>query len=219
METLDPCGRGLILIHRKMEDWQWYGCPNMMAVFIDLLIHANCKEVEMNGMIVKRGQLVTSARDIMKRINLTRMQVRWCLYKLQSTGEITMTSTNKFSIITICNYERYQNADLAATDYEPQTPQIPITKKSLPNFTPPTLHEIEEYAKLKGLRIDIEAFWNFYESNGWMVGKNPMKSWQSALVNWLKRDKKSRSTNGIYQDNSICDEPLGIILPRGIKIS
>jgi len=62
----------------------------------------------------------------------------------------------------------------------------------------PTLEEIKEYVKKKNYTFDYEAFFNFYESNGWKVGKNPMKSWRAACVTWQKRqtefnNKKSTS--------------------------
>lgn len=62
----------------------------------------------------------------------------------------------------------------------------------------PTLEEIREYVKEKNYTFDSEAFFNFYESNGWKVGKNPMKSWRAACVTWQKRQtefNKKKSTN------------------------
>lgn len=54
----------------------------------------------------------------------------------------------------------------------------------------PTLEEIKEYVKEKNYTFDYEAFFNFYESNGWKVGKNPMKSWQAACITWQKRQNE-----------------------------
>ena len=51
----------------------------------------------------------------------------------------------------------------------------------------PSLEEVKLQCAKVGLpAIEAEAFWNYYESNGWKVGKNPMKSWPSALANWSK---------------------------------
>ena len=44
------------------------------------------------------------------------------------------------------------------------------------------------HIKANGYTFDAEAFWNFYESNGWYVGRRKMKSWQSACVTWQKRN-------------------------------
>jgi len=61
-------------------------------------------------------------------------------------------------------------------------------------FIPPTSKQVEQYAQEKNLTIDPERFCDFYESKGWMVGKNKMKSWQAAARNWNKG--KSNGQNG-----------------------
>ena len=53
-------------------------------------------------------------------------------------------------------------------------------------FVKPTVEEIEEYVRQKGYNIDAERFWNYYESKGWVIGRNTMKSWKSACVTWMK---------------------------------
>lgn len=61
------------------------------------------------------------------------------------------------------------------------------TKKQ--RFVPPTVDEIQAYVTEKSMNVDAEKFWNFYESKGWMVGKNPMKSWRAACSTWNLKDK------------------------------
>lgn len=59
-------------------------------------------------------------------------------------------------------------------------------------FSPPGLEEIEAYfAEKGGTAAQAERFRDFYESNGWKVGKNPMKSWKAAASGWMSRDKES----------------------------
>ena len=64
------------------------------------------------------------------------------------------------------------------------------SKGKTSRFTPPTIQEIEDYIKEKGYSVDAEAFFAFYDSNGWLVGKNKMKSWKSAITTWAKREEK-----------------------------
>ena len=52
----------------------------------------------------------------------------------------------------------------------------------------PTLEEVQACIAERGYNVDAELFMNHYESNGWKVGKNPMKSWRAALVTWQKRN-------------------------------
>lgn len=57
----------------------------------------------------------------------------------------------------------------------------------------PTLDEVRAKIIEKGYSVDAEAFWNYYESNGWKVGKNPMKKWESALVTWQKKENEHKN--------------------------
>ena len=62
-------------------------------------------------------------------------------------------------------------------------------------FAPPSLQEVTDYVNSKGYSVDPQAFIDFYESKGWMIGKNKMKSWQSAVGTWERRQKKDRKPN------------------------
>ena len=57
-------------------------------------------------------------------------------------------------------------------------------------FKKPTISEIDNYCSERQNKIDAVAFFNFYESKGWMVGKNKMKDWRAAIVTWEKRNYK-----------------------------
>jgi len=61
-------------------------------------------------------------------------------------------------------------------------PKIPVAK-----FIPPPVSEVDAYCSERKNGIDAEEWWNFYESKGWMIGKNKMKSWKSAIVTWEKK--------------------------------
>ena len=54
-------------------------------------------------------------------------------------------------------------------------------------FIPPTPQEVKAYCLEKGYSIDAEQFVAFYESKGWLVGKNKMKNWKAAVITWVKR--------------------------------
>lgn len=56
-------------------------------------------------------------------------------------------------------------------------------------FSPPSQKDIIEYSKFKKISINAEQFIDFYESKGWMVGKNKMKCWKAAVRNWSRRNK------------------------------
>ena len=55
-------------------------------------------------------------------------------------------------------------------------------------FARPSLEEVREYCEERGNSVDPEHFIDYYEANGWKVGKNSMKDWKAAVRNWEKRD-------------------------------
>lgn len=77
--------------------------------------------------------------------------------------------------------------------------------KTVKRFCPPTLQEVQAYIQEKGYSIDAEAFIAFYESKGWMVGKNKMKDWRMAIVTWSKRDNRPAATTR-SQTNKNCND-------------
>ena len=66
--------------------------------------------------------------------------------------------------------------------------------KSNRRFTPPTIDEVEEYINEKGYHVDASRFIDYYTSNGWKVGKNPMKDWRAAVRTWSRNDFQSNNT-------------------------
>lgn len=69
----------------------------------------------------------------------------------------------------------------------PPAGEVAKEKKSKPRFQKPTIEEVRAHCTEKGYTFDPEAFFAYYESNGWRVGRGPMQSWQSACVTWQKR--------------------------------
>ena len=55
-------------------------------------------------------------------------------------------------------------------------------------FVPPTLEEVTAYCKERGNNINPARFISFYESKGWLVGKNKMKDWKACIRTWEQRD-------------------------------
>lgn len=55
-------------------------------------------------------------------------------------------------------------------------------------FTKPSLEEVKQYCAERGNKVDAEKWYDYYESNGWRVGKNAMKDWKAAVRTWEKRE-------------------------------
>lgn len=74
--------------------------------------------------------------------------------------------------------------------------------QKLKRFKRPTAEEVREYARENGYAVDADRFIAFYDSNGWKVGKNPMKDWKAAVRTWHARDGgKSAAKKGWTADD------------------
>ena len=77
-------------------------------------------------------------------------------------------------------------------------------KSSSSRFRKPTVQEVADYCRERQNDVDAVAFVDFYESKGWMVGKNPMKDWQAAVRTWEQRKGRSGRPAG-KKDQSLGD--------------
>ena len=100
---------GFILLDRKMLKWEWYQDTNTVRLFIHLLLMANWEEKKWQGVEIKRGQFITSLSKLSQQTDLTIQQVKTCIKRLISTNEITKVSNNKYTVITIKKYDKYQD--------------------------------------------------------------------------------------------------------------
>lgn len=102
-------GEGWVKVFYQLLEWEWYGDPNMVALFIHLLLRANYKPSRKGGIEYGRGVVLTSREQLARETGISEQTIRTCLNRLKSTNEITIKSTKKGSIITICNYDKYQS--------------------------------------------------------------------------------------------------------------
>lgn len=100
---------GFVVMYRKFRDWEWYTDSKTKAVFIELILSASFRDSSFQGYEVKRGSLVTSIHSLAVTLGLTDKEVRTALNHLKQTGEVAIKTTNKFSIITVKNYNLYQD--------------------------------------------------------------------------------------------------------------
>mgnify|MGYP001605758113 CR=1 FL=1 len=208
---------GWVKMHRSMLDWEWYSDINVYRLFTHMILKANHKDNKWRGILIKRGQTLTSLNTLESETGLSKSQIRTAVKKLISTREIAQQSHSQHTVFTIVNYDSYQGDDTQN--------DIPVTKQShtsdtrvtsnkndknenndknkdksrAKRFAPPALPEVTEYfgnrAVEKGILIsqsEPEKFIDFYESKNWYVGKNKMKDWKAAARNWLSNVKPEK---------------------------
>ena len=95
------------------------------------------------------------------------------------------------------------------TGSEPPSPQSRPDKSSAKRFVKPTLEEVEAYCNERNNSIDPQRFIDYYESNGWKVGKNPMKDWKAAIRTWERSEYNFNGgvKNAKHSGNSKDAEP------------
>lgn len=81
----------------------------------------------------------------------------------------------------------------------------PEQKPSRTRFNPPSLEEVQAYCNERNNNVDAERFIDYYTSNGWKVGKNPMKDWKSAIRTWERngfdtKKPEQQGTGNIFVD-------------------
>ena len=104
-------------------EWRWSDDPIMVYFWIHILLMANWKDREWHDKVIKRGSFVTTISNLSGQLNLSTQQVRTCLDRLKTGGEIKTNSSNTHTLITICKYDDYQ----CQTTNEQQTNNKPIT--------------------------------------------------------------------------------------------
>ena len=128
---------GWIKLHRSLLKWEWHDDPNTFCLWVHLLLMANHDEQKWHGMVIPRGSLLTGRKKLAEETGLTEQSVRTSLTKLEKSQNLTKKSTNKFTLITICNYDTYQDT---TTDYQPTNQ--PTTNQQLTNNQPTTNQQL-----------------------------------------------------------------------------
>ena len=109
-----------IVIFRKLTEWEWYRNTNTKVVFLHCLLRANWKEGRFEGRLIRRGQFVTSYGSMAEDLGLTYDQVRRAIERLNRTHELTHEKIPQGLIITVKNWDQYQEY---ATQNATRTPQ------------------------------------------------------------------------------------------------
>lgn len=82
-------------------------------------------------------------------------------------------------------------------DKEKQTESVTPASKTVKRFKAPTFEEVKAYCTERDNHVDPQRFMNYYQANGWKVGKNGMKDWRAAVRTWERpKDGESSKNTG-----------------------
>lgn len=108
-ERVPYVNNNFIKLSRKILEWQWYTDEHTKTLFIHCLLKANWKEGNFKGVVVNRGEFITSLQKLANETGLTIKQVRTAINHLELTGEIESKSIICGRLIIVVNYDLYQN--------------------------------------------------------------------------------------------------------------
>ena len=206
--------KGYIKLHRSILNWEWYKDANTKNIFIHLLINACYDNCRFMGNSVSRGEYITSLARISNDLNIPVRQVRTSLNRLKKTGEIDTQTTNKYTKITMCNYDSYQidesssfkkstnkrqTSDKQATDISKN-----IIKKENKNnifltkcMESPTWKEvvcIQNGTSVETIDLALSRFNNHLVATDEF--KSNLKEYKTHFVNWLRYSLKDIVSEG-----------------------
>ena len=193
---------GWIKIHRKLLDWEWYDEPNVMRLFLHLLLKANHKDKSYRGTLIKKGMLLTGRDLLAKETGLSIQQIRTAINKLKSTNEITIKTNKQGSVIQIVKYAEYQIVTNIVTNKQPDSNQQLTTnknvkkEKNIDERKQSFRQSIASFNKAnpnkypKQLYVDFESYWSEHGENDIKMRfeKQTSFSINRRLATWFKND-------------------------------
>lgn len=165
---------------------------------------------------LKIGQLITSRKSISDKLGINESKVERILTSFKNEHQIEQQSSSKSRLITILKWGDYQKREQqnehhlnnirTASEQQVNTNKNDKNEKNEKNkdlilkdvcrFTPPTHDEVSQFITENKYMVDADRFISFYESKGWMVGKNKMKDWKASVRGWHTRhDQSSQGRN------------------------
>lgn len=126
---------GWVRINRRLLEWEWHDRSEMVALLVHILLLANQEKRQWHGISIEPGQVATTIGELCTLTGLTTQRTRTAIKHLEECGMLTIKSTNKYSIITICNTGYYEADFFEAnkqTTINQQTKNGPTNKQNNP---------------------------------------------------------------------------------------
>ena len=135
-----------------------------------------CRLYEVSRVSVQKWLKVLEDNNYIKRVNKYKQGSKEIDYRLITL--VNIPTKEKFTDNT--NTKVYNNTNLTGSN-----------KK---RFKKPSLDQVKKYCIERNNNIDAQAFIDFYDSKGWQIGKETMKSWKACVRTWEGRDKNKPKT-------------------------
>tara|TARA_R110000765_G_scaffold171343_2_gene276236 strand:- start:435 stop:1082 length:648 start_codon:yes stop_codon:yes gene_type:complete len=142
---------GFVKLSRDILQWEWYTQPTVSRVYFHLLLKANYEPKRWRGILVNRGQLITSLAHLSTDLDLSIQQIRTALDKLEKTNYITRKSHIRFTLLTLVAYEESQGM-------QGEIVSSVTSKQQANNNLATTTKESKEVNKKKNIELRKKEF-------------------------------------------------------------
>lgn len=224
---------GWILLHKKIIK-NWLNKDPYFRAFCIMLMEVNYedKKVEIDGKLYncKRGQSLNSIQTWVEAFGRpwSRQKVRTFFKLLEGDGIINQQGMRKTTILTICNYDKYQVRQPTANQQTNQQPtnsqptdnhninnnkEIKERKEERKEFiVPPKLEWVRDYIRHNCYHVNAKKFFNHYSANGWVRGKSKIRDWTAVLNIWEDQEDKPKNNKNFsvadYEKEMGIEDPI-----------
>lgn len=152
---------------------------------IDVLDNGAIYMLDIQNFIGKGSSEADRKREYRQRIETDRTNVQTNLRQIsdKSTPEIEIEIEKEIE------KEIYSSAKSTTTKRK--------------RFEKPTLSQITQYCLERNNNVNAEQFFDYYESNGWKVGKNSMKDWKAAVRTWERSEYRKHNSKKNSKEDAI----------------
>ena len=194
---------GFVVIWRKFQETSFYKDTHAVHLAIHLILKANheAKTIVFNGkpLPIERGQCVCGRDVLARELGMNSSLVYRKLKILEKVCFLNIKSNNKFSLITILNYDTYQsikpkaehqieqlaNNQRTTSEQQNDTNNNTTIKPLKPVFMPPTIEEVTAYCSERKNNINPTKFIAHYQARGWKFkGGQSVKDWKACVITW-----------------------------------
>lgn len=145
-----------------------------------------------NGVIViKHWRMANALRK--DRYTPTNFKEELAKLKLKSNGSYTFSDDGCQMVANCLPQDSIGKVSVGKVSVGKESIGESVRGEKPKRFTPPTLDEVEQYCLERANGIDAQTFIDFYESKGWMIGKNKMKDWKAAVRTWERKNKENKT--------------------------
>lgn len=222
-----PMNDGWIKLHRSLREHWLMTKPDYLAIWVWIMLNTNHDRstaiVGGKPVAIERGEVLVSVRSLAKQTGTSEQKVRSALKLFIIDSMLEVKSNTGATHLKVLNYNRLQSADRDQPTHAQHTDntikELRIKKKNytitdtidrgatLSRSRPRSQDEaVAFFVEIGSTEAEGATFWDHFESNGWRVaGKAPMKNWQSAAKNWVRRSNTRKTP---YEKRTTGDRSL-----------